>query len=102
MGAKELTSTVAECPVCDLRPVLTVQDSFNSWKLLSLDTWLPVEEPLITMKYFSVKARVIPELKDVDFMGTTTNMGTSRANDGYLSITAHYISPQFVTFHRNL
>ena len=35
-------------------------------------------------------------------MGTATNMGTSRANDGYLSITAHYISPQFVTFHRNL
>ena len=102
MRAKELTSTVAEFLVCELRPVLIVQDSFYSWKLLSRDTWFPVEEPLITMKYFSDKACVIPELKDVDFMGTTTNMGTPRANDGYLSITAHYSSLQFVTFHKNL
>ena len=34
-------------------------------------------------------------------MEITTDMWTSTANDGYLSITAHYISLQFVTFHRN-
>ena len=40
------------------------------------------------------------ELKQVDYMGMTTDMWTSRSKDGYISITAHYISPQMM--HHNL
>ena len=35
-------------------------------------------------------------------MGMMTDMWTSRSKDGYISITAHYISPQFVMKHHNL
>ena len=35
-------------------------------------------------------------------MGMTTDMWTSRSKDGNISITAHYISPQFVMKHHNL
>ena len=39
------------------------------------------------------------DLKQVDYMGMTTDMWTSRSKDGYISVTAHHISPQFVMKH---
>lgn len=56
----------------------------------------------IDKRYFPVKACVQEELKHVEFMGMTTDMWTSRNKDGYISLTAHYISSQFVMQHRNL
>ena len=57
----------------------------------------------IDKRYSSVKARVQQELKHVDYMGMTIDLWTSRSKtDGYISIIAHYISPQFVMKHHNL
>ena len=48
------------------------------------------------------KSLVQQELKEVQYLGLTTDMWTSRANDGYISLTAHYITPSFEMKHRNL
>ena len=40
--------------------------------------------------YCAVKAQVQQELKQCECMGLTTDW-TSRANDGYISLTAHYV-----------
>ena len=50
-------------------------------------------------KYFTMKSIVQQELKEVQYLGLTTDMWTSRANDGYI---AHYITPSFKMKHRNL
>ena len=39
-------------------------------------------------RYFTVKGIVQEELKEIDYLGLTTNMWTSRANDGYITLTS--------------
>ena len=53
-------------------------------------------------KYFTVKSIVQQELQEVDYLGLTMDMWTSGATDGYISLTAHYITPSFKMKHRNL
>ena len=53
-------------------------------------------------KYLTVKSIIQQELKKVDHLGLTTDMWRSRANDGYISLTAHYITDCFEMKHRNL
>ena len=105
--AQELTAAVVDFVVRDLRPV-NVVDSVGFLQLMEVAEpryMVPCRRTVdsyIEKKYFAVKARVQQELKQVDYMGMTTDMWTSRAKDGYISLTAHYISPQFVMRHRNL
>ena len=40
--------------------------------------------------------------KHVAYLGTTTDMWTSQSNDGYISLTTHFIDKEFTMRHRNL
>ena len=105
--AQQLTSAVVDFVVRDLRPV-NVVDSVGFLNLMEVAEpryVVPCRRTVnsyIDKRYLAVKARVQQELKQVDYMGMTTDMWTSRSKDGYISITAHYISPQFVMKHHNL
>jgi len=104
---QELTSTIVDFVIRDLRPV-NVVDCVGFLHLME------VAEPRYTVPcrhtvngyidkwYLAVKACVQQEIKQVDYMGMTTDMWTLRSKDGYISVTAHYISPQFVMRHHNL
>ena len=105
--AQELTSAVVDFVLRDLRPV-SVVDNVGFLHLMEVAEprySVPCRRTInsyIDKRYFTVKACVQQELKHVEFMGMTTDMWTSRSKDGYISLTAHYISPQFVMQHRNL
>ena len=89
-----MTIAVIDFIVCDLKPVNVV----NSVEFLHL---MEVAEPqyvvlcrhtcnsymYINKRYSAVKAHVQQELKQVDYMGMTTDMWTSRSKDDYISIT---------------
>ena len=105
--AQELTSATVDFVVRDLRPV-NVVDCVGFLHLME------VAEPRYTVpcrrtvngyidkQYLAVKVRVQQELKQVDYMGMTTDMWILRSKDGYTSITAHHISLQFLMKHHNL
>ena len=105
--AQELTGAVSDFIVRDLRPV-NVVDSVGFLHLMEVADpryTVPCRRTInscIDRRYLAVKANVQQELKQVDYMGMTTDMWTSRSKDGYISITVHYISPQFVMKHHNL
>ena len=56
----------------------------------------------IDKQYTSLRNTIEQELKDVKYLGLTTDMWTSWTKDGYISLTAHYITPAFQMVHRNL
>ena len=105
--AKILTESIAEFIVRDLRPVSIV----NGDGLLNL---MEVAEPryvvpccrtidtVIDKMYCSSKQRVCDELSSVSCLGMTTDMWTSRSNDGYISLITHFINDEFLMCHRNL
>ena len=105
--AQELTSAIVDLVVHDLRPV-NVVDCVGFLHLMEVaepQYMVPCRRTVngyINKQYLGVKARVQQELKQVDYMGMTTDMWTLRSKYGYISITAHYISPQFVMKHHNL
>ena len=61
--------------MCDLEPFSEIRSHmlFCAAERLAI-TW--------TKRYFTVKNIVQQELKEVDYLGLTTDMWTSRANDG--------------------
>ena len=49
-------------------------------------------EVLLPEKYKTEKEKLIKELEEVDHVATTTDHWTSRANESYATMTAHYIT----------
>ena len=105
--AQELTAAVVEFVVRDLKPIRVV-DSVGFLHLMDVAEpryIVPCRRTVsnyLDKKYFMTKSLVQQELKEVQYLGLTTDMWTSRANDGYISLTAHYITPSFEMKHRNL
>ena len=95
--AQELTSAVVDFVIRDLRPV-SVVDNVGFLHLMEVAEprySVPCRRTInsyIDKWYFNVKACVQQELKQVEFMGMTTDMWISRAKDGYISLTAHCIT----------
>ena len=96
--AQELTGAVVDFFVRELRSVSVVY-SVGFLHLLN------VAEPqyivschctidsYIDRWYLAVKTRVKQELKQVEYVGLTTDMWTSRSKDRYISLTAPSTSP---------
>ena len=105
--AQELIGAVVEFIVRDLRPVRVVDCSgfLHLMKVAEPRYVVPCRRTVtnyIDKQYIALRNTVEQELKDVQYLGLTTDMWTSRANDGYISLTAHYITPTFQMVHRNL
>ena len=98
--ALELTNAVAEFISRDLRPVSVVDGA----GFLSL---MDVAEPhfivpcrrtvmnYIDQKYCKLKLSVRRSLRGQQCVTLTTDMWTSRAGDGYFSLTVHYVTEKF-------
>ena len=107
--SQELTGAVVEFIVRDLRPVRVVDctGSLHLMKVAEPRYVVPCRRTVtnyIDKQYIALRNTdtVEQELKDVQYLGLTTDMWMSRANDGYISLTAHYITPTFQMVHRNL
>ena len=95
--------------VRNLRPV-NIVDSVRFLHLLNVaepQSIVPCRctiDSYIDRRYLhvAVKTCVKQELKQVEYMGLMTDMLTSRYKDGYISLSTHSISPQFVMQHCNL
>lgn len=85
--AQELTTAVVDFVICDLRPV-SVVDSVGFLHLMEVakpQCMVPCRRTIdsyIDKKYFTVKAHMQQELKQVNYMGMTTDMWTSRVKMG--------------------
>ena len=93
--AKKLTESIAEFIVRDLRPVSIVDgDGFlNLMEIAEPRYVVPCRRTIDTVidkMYCSSKQRVCDELSTVTCLGMTTDMWTSRSNDGYISLTTTY------------
>ena len=102
--AKKLTESVAEFIVRDLRPVSIVDgDGFlNLMEVAELRYVVPCRhtiDTVINKMYCSSKQRICDELSSVSCLGMTTDMWTSRLNDGFISLTT---DDEFLMCHRNL
>ena len=105
--AQELTGAVVEFIVRDLRPVRVIDCTgfLHLMKVAEPRYVVPCRRTVtnyIDKQYIALRNTVEQELKDVQYLGLTTDMWTSRANDGYIFLTAHYITPTFQMVHRNL
>ena len=57
---------------------------------------------LIDQKYQVLKEQIGNQVAQQSCLSLTTDMWTSRAGDGYISLTAHYITDNFELCHHNL
>ena len=57
---------------------------------------------LINKLYDETKAKVINILSKQHDVPLTTDMWTSHAGNGYISLTCHCVLPDFKLFHKNL
>ena len=97
--AKKLTESVAEFIVGDLRPVSTVDgDGFlNLMEIAEPQYVVPCHctmDAVIEKMYCRTKQSVYQELDGVSYLGMTIDMWTSRSDDGYISMTDHFIDNQ--------
>ena len=98
--AVELSNAVVEFVVRDLRPV-SVVDGYGFLNLMETAEpryTVPCRRTimnLIDRKYSDLKRSVRGSLSGQQCVTLTTDMWTSRAGEGYFSLTAHYITEEF-------
>jgi len=54
-----------------------------------------LRDVVLPSQYEELKNKLYVILANVDFMALTTDMWTSRANEGYITITCHFVSNNF-------
>ena len=57
---------------------------------------------LIGQKYTDLKREIRGYIAQQEWMSLTTDLCTSKAGDGYISLTAHFVCRNFEMMHRNL
>ena len=107
MRAKMLTEAVADFISKDMRPVSVVdgQGFLNLMHVAEPRYTVPCRKTvmdLIDQKYHVLKERIGNQVAQQRVLSLTTDMWTSRAGDGYISLTAHYITDDFELSHQNL
>ena len=105
--AKMLTKSIDEFIVRDLRLVSIVDgDGFLNLMEVAEPRYVVLcrrtIDTVINKMYCSSKQRVCDELSSVSCLGMTTDTWTSQSNDGYISLTTHFINDEFLMCHRNL
>ena len=95
--AKTLTSSIIDFIRRDIRPI-SVVDGTGFLNLMN------VAEPryVVPCRATITKGEVAMIVTSMPNISLTTDMWTSRAGDGYISLTCHGISSEFELYHRNL
>ena len=105
--AKRLTRKICEMIARDLRPVSIVDDvGFLSLMKEAEPRYVVPCRSTISRHlddlYIEQKRIVRGMLANVNFFCLTTDMWTSRSNDGYISLTCHFIDKEFNLCYKNL
>ena len=107
MRAKMLTEAVADFISKDMRPVSVVDGEgfLNLMHVAEPRYTVPCRKTvmgLIDQKYHVLKERIGNRVAQQSVLSLTTDIWTSRAGDGYISLTAHYVTDDFELCHHNL
>ena len=105
--AKKLTSAVCQFVVHDIRPVSVVDNvGFLNLMYEAEPRYVVPCRSTISRRiddlYVSEKRRVRGDIASAEFLCCTTDMWTSCSNDGYISLTCHFITEDFKMSYRNL
>ena len=105
--AKKLTTAVAEFIARDLRPITIVDGTgfLNLMQIAEPRYVVPCRATItarIQSMYAGCKEKLVTILAVQSHISLTTDMWTSRAGDGYISLTCHCVSSEFEMHHRNL
>jgi len=100
--AKKITSLMVETLVLDLRPAATVE-GVGLKRLINYlepDYKVPSATHMVkclTDKYETAKSRLTEVFKDSQHIALSTDIWTSIATQAYITVTVHFISPDWVT-----
>ena len=105
--AVELTSAVVEFAARDLRPVSVVDGCgfLNLMEVAEPRYTVPCRRSIMNLvdrKYRELKRSVQGSLSGQQYVTLTIDMWTSRAGDGYFSLTAHYLTEEFEMYSSHL
>ena len=104
---KKLTSAVCQFVVRDIRPVSVVDNVGFLILMYEAEPHyvVPCRSTIsrrIDDLYMSEKRHVRGDIASAEFLCCTTDMWTSCSNDGYISLTYHFITEDFKMSYRNL
>ena len=105
--AKKLTDGIADFITRDLRPV-SVVDGVGFLNLMHIAKpryTVPCRRTImgiIDSRYAELKRSVCGAISQQEYITLTSDMWTSRAGDGYISLTAHYLTDNFDFEHKTL
>ena len=104
---RKLTTAVTEFIARDLRPISSVDGTVFLALMLAAEPWYVATcratiTARITSMYETCKRRVLEIVTAQNHVALTTDMWTSRAGDGYTSLTCHCVSLEFEMYHSNL
>ncbi|XP_011406608.1 PREDICTED: zinc finger BED domain-containing protein 1-like [Amphimedon queenslandica] len=105
--AKKLNEGLADFITRDLRPVSVVDGAgfLNLMHLAEPRYTVPCRKSLmeiIDSRYNDMKRSVCGVVSQQEFITLTSDMWTSRAGDGFISLTAHYLTDTFDLEHKTL
>ena len=94
--AKLITRNIGMFLAADMRPFTTVDSQYFRAMIATLEpARTTFATKVIPDLYEEVKSAVIDELKNAKTVAVTTDGWTPRATESYVTITAHYISPEW-------
>ncbi len=101
----QIDLAIMEMMTVNYQPIRLVEES-GFIKLLNLlcpgykiPSWRKISTKMMPYYFNSIRESIVLAMKDVKFVCLTTDSWTSRANDSYLAVTAHYIDNNF-TFRK--
>ena len=105
--AKLLTEAITDFIVKDMRPISTVDgEGFVNLMGIAEPCYnVPCRKTImsfIDQRFLFMKTHIKSQLEKQSYLSLTTDMWTSRSGDGYISLTAHYITADFEMKHNNL
>ena len=105
--AKLLTEAITDFIVKDMRPISTVDGEgfVNLMGIAEPHYNVPCRKTImsfIDQRFLLTKTHIKSQLEKQSYLSLTTDMWTSRSGDGYISLTAHYITADFEMKHNNL
>ena len=103
---KKLTHAVCEMIARDIRPISIVDDAgFLNLKVAEPRYAVPCRSTILrnlSDLYTTEKQRIRGIVASADYLCCTTDMWSSRTGDGYISLTCHFINPEFKMCCHNL
>ncbi|XP_050340027.1 uncharacterized protein LOC126766179 [Bactrocera neohumeralis] len=87
-----LDSKVMNMIAVDVQPFSCVDDDGFKELMKEMD---PRYDVVLPSQYESLKNKLQSVLNDIDFVAITTDLWTSKANEGYITVTCHFVLNSF-------